>query len=286
MGKNTKKLNKKKNQQNIKVENQQVKELKALLRQQMQNMQYADALSTLAELIEKQCCEPEVIYQGAQAYFLIGDYERAAAWVENTLHFAPQHIGARLLLAKICLLEERIDDAMALYTFVLQNYPQGLTEAQREDIKEGADYTWRTDREWLVENYPLVANLWNEKEPQTMTVNEADLQNMNDKENAIEQGSNDTVLAEDIVKQVFGKDISLAEKIKLLNTFAGGYFVEKDFANAQLLLEKALEIDGHHTKTLANLAILSKNQGDVDKALAYVTKMPEVDFAILQTIME
>lgn len=285
MGKNIKKLNKKKNQQNIKAENQQIKELKAALMQQMQDMKYADALSTLSELLEKQCYDPDMIYQGAQAYFLIGDYERAASWVDNTLHFAPQHIGARLLLAKICLLEERTDDAMALYTFVLQNYPQGVSEAQREDIKEGADYTWRTDREWLLENYPLVANLCNVKEPQIVPVNNVNPQNMDDKVESSEQGNDETASAEDIVKQVLGKDISLTEKVKLLNTFAGGYFVGKDFANAQLLLEKALAIDNHHSKTLANLAILAKMQGDVDKALAYVAKMPETDFLLLQQLI-
>jgi len=275
MGKNSKKLNKKKTQQNIKAENQQIKELKAALMQQMQDMKYADALSTLSGLLEKQCYDPDMIYQGAQAYFLIGDYERAASWVENTLHFAPQHVGARLLLAKICLLEERTDDAMALYTFVLQNYSQGLTEAQREDIKEGADYTWRTDKEWLLENYPLVAALWKGKEPQ----------NIAGKAEAEEQGNGDIASAEDMVKQVLEQDISLVEKVKLLNKFAGSYFVEKDFVHAQFVLEKALEMDSHHPKTLANLAILAKVQGDVDKALAYVAKMPETDFLLLQQLI-
>ncbi|WP_026766470.1 CDC27 family protein [Selenomonas ruminantium] len=286
MGKNSKKMNKKKNQQKSKLENQQIQELKAQLTQQMDDMQYADALSTLAELIEKQCYDPEVIFQGAQAYFLIGDYERGIAWIDNTLHFAPEHIGARLLLAKICLLEERIDDAMALYTFVLQNYPQRLTDAEREDIKEGADYTWRTDREWLVENYPLVAELWNEKEPQPVPINDSNLKPMEDKAETVEQGNNDTAAAEDIIKQVFAKDASLTEKVKLLNKFAGGYFIARDFANAQLLLEKALEIDSYYTKTLANLAVLSKVQGDVDKALAYAAEMPEVDFVLLQALVE
>ncbi len=277
MGKASKKLNKKKNQSMVQAETKHINALKDKLNQQVRDMSYADALDTLAELIGKKCYETDIIYQGAQIYFQMGDYERAASWVNNTLHYAPQHLEARLLLAKICVLEDRLDDAMALYSFVLQNYQAVLTDKHYEEIKEGTDYTWRTDQAWLLENYPLVANLWNEKGPQKL---------VKGKPESTEQGSNDDVSVADIVKQVFGKEVSLAEKVQMLNKFAGGYFVAKDFANTQLLLEKALEIDSHNTKTLTNLAILAKMQGDMDKALAYVARMPEVDFVILQKIME
>ena len=53
MGKASKKLNKKKQQQNVKVENKQIEELKAKLDKQIQDMSYAAALETLAELVEK-----------------------------------------------------------------------------------------------------------------------------------------------------------------------------------------------------------------------------------------
>ncbi len=259
MGKNNKKVNR----------NHQTEELKMKMNQQMNDMLYADALSTLSELIDKNCYEPDVIYQGAKAYFLIGDYERAAAWVNNTLQYDSQHIEARLLLAKICLLEERIDDAMAIYTFVLQNNYLNLTDVQREEIKDGADYTWRTDGEWLITQYPLVANLCSNK-----GIEQAASQNAEE----------DSV--EDIMQQVLGKDISLAEKIKLLNSFAGGYFVSHDFDTARLLLEKALEIDGYNKHTLTNLAVLAKMQGNADKALAYVAQIPETDFVVLKNIMD
>ncbi len=120
------------------------------------------------------------------------------------------------------------------------------------------------------------ANLWNEKEPQKLEAGKSE---------STEQGNNDTASVAKIVQQVFAKETSLTEKVQMLNKFAGGYFVAKDFANAQLLLEKALEIDSHHLQTLTNLAILAKVQGDGDKALAYVAKMQEVDFVLLQRIM-
>lgn len=264
------------NQENMNAESLRIKELKVKMMQQMNDMSYADALSTMSELIAKKCYEPDVIYQGAKAYFLIGDYNRAADWVNNTLHYDSQHIDARLLLAKICLLEDRTDDAMALYTYVLQNYPQKLTNEQREEIKEGAYYTWRTDGDWLSDQYPLVADLCSEQEAQN-TENNGEQTN---------QGNGEVDSVEDIVKQVLAHDTSLTEQIKLLNRFAGGYFVSRDFSAAQLLLEKALEIDGYDKQTLTNLAVLAKMQGNVDKALAYAAQIPECDFVLLRNIME
>lgn len=275
MGKNSKKVNKKKNQQIVKAENKQLMALKEKLTSQIGTMSYATALDTLAELIDKKCYEPEVIYQGAQLYFLMGDYERAASWVNNTLHYAPQHLEARLLLAKICLLEDRTDDAMLLYTFILEHYSSVLTAKQQEDIKEGADYTWRTDRDWLSENYPLVAALWSEKK-------ETNFDEVQDTRRATEN----TDSVKEIIRQVLAKDLSLAGKIKLLNSFAGGYFVNRDFQSAQILLEKALSLDEYYACTLKNLAVLSKLQGDTEKALTYVAKIPQTDFILLKDLME
>lgn len=273
MGKASKKLNKKKQQQNVKVENKQIEELKAKLDKQIQDMSYAAALETLAELVEKKCIEPDVIFKGAQVYFLMGDYERAAGWVNNTLHYAPQHLAARLLLAKICVLEDRLDDAMAVYTFVLQNYQTILTEQQREEIKEGTDYTWRTDREWLLENYPLVAKLWDEKSTQQPVVGPEPT------ENAVES-------VETIIQEITGKNISLLEKIRMLNTFAGGYLVAHELSAAQKLLEKALSCDEYDRQTLTNLAILYKIKGEREQALKIAAKIPQTDFGLLYQLME
>ena len=258
------------------TESKDIAELKMKLANQMEGLSYAEALETLAELIGKNCYEPQVLYQGAQAYFYLGDYDRAASWVENTLHYAPQHVAARLLLAKICLLEDRAEDAMALYTFVLSNYGDLLSRDDLEQIKEGADYTWRTDRQWLADKYPLVANLWkkqNEVEEQDKT------------ENSLSSNT-DMPSAGSIVEEIMGKDVSLLVKVNLFNAFAGSYLIAQDYSSAEELLAKALELDTYHKQTLTNMAVLFKMQGNEEKALACAAKLPQTDFMLLKLLMD
>ena len=258
------------------TENKELTELKLKLTSQINDMSYEDALETLAELIGKNCYEPQVLYQGAQAYFYLGDYERAASWVNNTLHYAPHHMEARLLLAKICLLEDRVDDAMELYTFVLSNYGEALSKDALEQIKEGADYTWRTDRQWLADKYPLVANLWKK---QTMTEEQRNAEMPISSESEMPSAGS-------IVEQIMGKNASMLAKINLFNAFAGSYLIAHDYAAAEELLTKALEIDTYHQQTLINMAVLAKIQGNEEKALACAAKVPQTDFRLLKLLMD
>ena len=278
MGKMSKKNKKKQTvlQEKQVTENKELTELKLKLTSQMDGLYYAEALETLAELLGKKCYEPQVLYQGAQAYFYLGDYERAASWVENTLYYAPQHVEARLLLAKICLLEDRIEDAMALYTFVLRNSGDSLSRNDLEQIKEGADYTWRTDRQWLADKYPLVANLW-EKQNEEKEQEKAEI---------AASPNVDMPAAGSIVEQIMGKDASLLAKINLFNAFAGSYLLARDYAATEELLAKALELDAYHQQTLINMAVLFKMQGDQEKALACAAKLPQTDFRLLKLLLD
>ncbi len=271
---NSKKLTE--GQVNRAAESKELVELKLKLANQINNMSYAEALETLAELIGKKCYEPQVLYQGAQAYFYLGDYERAATWVNNTLHYAPQHVEARLLLAKICLLEDRVDDAMELYTFVLRNNGTSLSRDDFEEIKEGADYTWRTDRQWLADKYPLIANLW-EKQIETEDLKKAETLTGSDM-NKPSAGS--------IVEQIMEKNVSMQDKINLLNAFAGSYLIARDYTATEELLAKALDLDAYHQQTLINMAVLAKMQGNVKKALTFAAKLPQTDFKLLKLLMD
>ena len=278
MGKSGKKNKQNKNQQTVlqKKQMQESKELAVLklkLTSQIDDMSYAEALETLAKLIEKKCYDPEVLYQGAQAYFYLGDYERAASWVNNTLHYAPQHVEARLLLAKICLLEDRSEDAMELYTFVLRNNGESLSKGDLEQIKEGVDYTWRTDRQWLEDKYPLVASLWKK---QTDKHQKAEISMTSETE---------MPSADNLIEQIMVKDASLLVKINLFNAFAGSYLIARDYAAAEELLVKALELDAYHQQTLINMAVLAKMQGNEEKALTFAAKLPQTDFRLLNLLM-
>ena len=103
------------------------------MRRQMKNGEYAPALETLVKIIKQKKIKPEFLYDGAYAYFKLGDYERATEWVNNTLTYAPGDIPARLLLAQICLLEHRIDESLAIFEFVLAN---GRDKLKSDDLNE------------------------------------------------------------------------------------------------------------------------------------------------------
>ena len=165
---------------------------------------------------------------------------------------------------------------MALYTFVLRNSGDSLSRNDLEQIKEGADYTWRTDRQWLTDKYPLVANLWekqNEEEEQ-------------EKAEITASPNADMPAAGSIVEEIMGKDASLLAKINLFNAFAGSYLLARDYAAAEELLAKALELDAYHQQTLTNMAVLLKMQGDEEKALACAAKLPQTDFRLLKLLLD
>lgn len=291
MGKVSKRLNKKKSQQQKKAESQHVQELREQLTRRIDEMDYDAALETLASLIENKCYDPHVIYQGAQLYFLMGDYERAAAWVNNTLHYAPNHIKARLLLARLCLLEDRTDEAMSLYEFVLKNYGDSMQVADKEDIKDAADYIWRTESEWLKENYSLVASLWKDKSIQQVKQSISKTHTMLIEPVNVEQNER-TVTAGDkadddvrkIITDVMRKKIALREKVRILNSFAGGMFFEQDFSGAILLLEEALKLDMRDEVTLRNIAVAEKERGNRQKAMEYAAQLPYMDFVLLKAL--
>ena len=132
MGKSSRKMNKKINRQQVKAENKEMTALQTKLAQQYEAMDYDGALETITELMGKKCYEPEIMFKAAQIFFLQGDYKRSASWVTNTLQYNSGHVGARLLLARICLLEDRNDDAMAIYDVILQRGASSLTPEQQE----------------------------------------------------------------------------------------------------------------------------------------------------------
>ncbi|TYZ24156.1 alpha-1,2-fucosyltransferase [Selenomonas ruminis] len=125
----------KKNQVDIKQH--EFQGLKQKLKNEIAAKHYADSLEVLAQLIGEGCRDAEIMYWGAVAYFYLGDYTRAASWIENTLTFAPGHIEVRLLLARLCMIQDRFDDAEAILDSL--NEMQNLTEAQRQEYEQVAE---------------------------------------------------------------------------------------------------------------------------------------------------
>ena len=276
MGKSSRKMNKKINRQQVKAENKEMIALQTKLAQQYEAMDYDGALETIAELMGKKCYEPEIMFKAAQIFFLQGDYKRSASWVTNTLQYNSGHVDARLLLARICLLEDRNDDAMAIYDVILQRGASSLTPEQQDDIKEATDYIVRTDGAWLQDNYPLVANLVMETGRNEKAMKPQEMQ---------ESVVSAAVETDKVMTDIMQSPVSLREKIAMLNAYAGGCFVASDYEGAMKFLQKAEELDAHDNMTLRNLAMLAKEMGQQEKALAYAGRMNGTDFVLLKQLL-
>lgn len=296
------------------------------IKQQMAAADYGGALETLAASISAEVYDAGCMYEGACAYFMLGDYTRAAQWVQNTLQYAPDHAAARLLLARICILEDRVEDGLAIFEFVLAHEAAQLTQQQREDMEDILAYYGKSEAS-LVRKYPHVAAFLHvEAEEDAETVDEApsaavalaaeagetavltaiETENVPATQPVAEAGSAaqpaaeempeasgrtkaapeaaDTAAAEHQLTEILASQAGVAQKVHMLNAFAGGFFVARDYELAQRYLSEALQLDTASAETLRNLAVLAHVQGDDDRALKFASALPETDFLLLAAL--
>ena len=143
MSKSSRKLNKKK-EKAAKVETRRRDAgLREQMREQMEAGEYAEALGSLAELVKDNSYDPDLLYDGAYSYFMVGDYERATRWVDMVMDLAPYHIPARILLARLCILNEREEGALALADALLDKNRAMLTEDQAQDLNDILEYYYK-----------------------------------------------------------------------------------------------------------------------------------------------
>ena len=270
-----------------------VDETKRKLVVQMANEEYGEALGTVAAMIEQGIEDPDAFYDASYAYFMSGDYERATQWVDNTLRLAPQHLGARILLARICFLEERTSDGLAIAEFVLKNYEAALSAEEREELSEVLDYYGTTKEEELRANYPAIARflaLDGAAEPQAQPptfqplapqVQRVEAQ---PQQSAAGDGASDEAEAMRLARDILAKDVALSEKIRLLNSFAAGFFLAGSFPASKVLLKQALRLDAHDVTTLSNMGYTLVALGERDTALELASMMKAPDFALLAAI--
>lgn len=157
MGKAARKMKKKQEQAERAEMRQENAHWEAVLADQMAAGEYTAAIETLAKLIHGNDVKPEFMYDAAYAYFMVGDYERAGAWINNTLSFAPGHISVRILLARLLMIQGRSDDGLAVLEFVLEKSGDSLTAAQRKEIEEALAFGGDVDREKARRDYPRIA---------------------------------------------------------------------------------------------------------------------------------
>ena len=279
------------------------------MRRQMKNGEYAPALETLVKIIKQKKIKPEFLYDGAYAYFKLGDYERATEWVNNTLTYAPGDIPARLLLAQICLLEHRIDESLAIFEFVLANGRDKLKSDDLNEIRNSATNLLQQDGEKAREDYPELAALCDiaeHTEPVKSNENRNEepaleapketvpiLQALKQKIAAAESGKSAVTeepaaagLVEEArhkVQEIHQQSLPMQEQVRLLNVFAGSYYFQSEFAAAKVFLDAALEI-GQDDAALRNMALLQHDMGNTEIAVQLASKMQVADFMLLREL--
>ncbi len=360
-----------------------IAELEQKIRSQMEDEQYAEVLESLAELVtltKTKDAKPEFLYDGAYSYFMLGDYERAASWVDNVLTFDSGNIPARILLARICILEDRVDDGLAIFDFVLKNASGRLSDDEKDEIEDMISYYMRRDEDKIRKQYPNIASFFDTDKKPAITTDEPAIKkdsvcNEPKQDNGVQNGSakdilkalrekvignkaevtgnsepkatkapqkeskesennareilqalRDKVLKHDTPKEelsgpqeksavstsftpsqpqkpveqvqnptddseqrkrdVLAKKISIHEKIRLLNAFAGSYYYQGNPAAAKNLLIAALELDSCDMTTLTNMAWTLIDMGEHEKALKLATQAQITDFSLIRILRE
>ena len=269
-------------------------ELKRELVGQMEDEEYAEALGTVAAMIEKGIRDADAFYDAAYSYFMSGDYERATQWVDNTLRLAPEHVKARILLARICLLQDRASDGLAIFEFVLKNYAAALSAEDREDLSEVLDYYGMTKEDEIRAGYPAIAKFLQLDgaasaaqpeafQPLAQQVQRIETQPVQPTQPAGQEADDEAEVLR-LVQEILGKDVAVLEKVRLLNSFAGGFFLAGSFAAAKSLLKQALVLDAHDEMTLKNMGYTLAALGERDTALELASMMQRPDFGLLSVI--
>ena len=317
MGKTSRKMAKKQEKHKVRENQQAMEAVKETFQQLFAEEKYDEALNTLAELIQGKCYDAELFYQGAFCYFMLGDYQRAGEWINNTLAYDANHIEARILLARLCILEEREEDGLKIFEFILAHWGGELSEETKEGMEEILAYYGRNEPEKLQKQYPQIAlflglasDEQTEKKPhmvvQTLSLGSEEA-NQAEEETSLTAlkkrllAAADEVAEESVVpdqpttpepmaaaeqqkQDVLGKDIAMIEKIKLLNAFAGVQYYAGAYDAAVYLLQAACALDGQQADTLRNLCFAAAAMGRKEEALAYAAKLPMADFAVLDKL--
>lgn len=89
---------------------------------------------------------------------------------------------------------------------------------------------------------------------------------------------------EGTIASIASKGISLREKVRLLNVFAGACYQNGDYQYAFDLLSAALQLDCADGATLKNIAYTCLSAGEQEQALEYAAKLPVIDFGLLYAL--
>ena len=100
----------------------------------------------------------------------------------------------------------------------------------------------------------------------------------------VQQNDAEKVDVSDTLTKIAAKEISLVEKVRLINVFAGVCYKQGDYQSAFDLLSAALELDGQDAATLKNIAYTCLSAGEQEQAMSFAAKLSVVDFALLYAL--
>ncbi len=281
MGKRSRKIKRSQQSQKDNEIRQETKIMKAEITELLAKEKYVEVIEELAKMIQAKCYDADTMYAGAFSYFMLGDYQRASAWVNNTLTYDAKNVNARVLLARLCFLENRVTDGLAICNFIMQYYSNNLNDEQQHDLEDLVSMYIDDDR---VDKtiYPYLLNMIND-DATVDTTEEAAASPL-----AKEEAADSKIIALDIAKakcqEIMQQQLALTDKVKLLNSFAASFYLDKDFASAELLLAEALRIDTKNDATLRNMVMTQLRLGNNKKAQEFVVSMTMPNFILLEKL--
>lgn len=368
------------NKNRMKKRNNQAKQVLSGLKHDMQQLMeaedYTAAMDVMAEMAAHKQMDGEIMYWGAQCYFFTGDFERAEKWVNNALNNGYNSGGLKMLLATLCMSEERNEDAFKLCEVVLTEGIEGMSKQDQEIFDNFMDnISYGYDE--LVSEHPKINEYLQKKQadneanspvsklkqilkdkeveeakPQQVDIQEEvktepeeapsedkaqaalarlrqllsknkdqgveennevqkpvesaiisetvqekeeitpEIQQVEEPQPIVEEYDNvqqnevEKVDVSDTLAKIVAKEISLVEKVRLINVFAGVCYQQGDYQSAFDLLSAALELDGQDVATLKNIAYTCLSAGEQEQAMSFAAKLPVVDFALLYVLKQ
>lgn len=149
---------------NAKVDPQKMDEAIKRMYQFKEEGKYEDALVAVIDLFNMGCIKTDIIFEPADIYYLIGDYDRAIVWGQKTLSFDKNHIKAILLLGNIYAIQNKVPDCLEMIEKALKACKGAPTEEVRETADELLDYLESDyDEASVRERYPAIRRFLDDK---------------------------------------------------------------------------------------------------------------------------
>lgn len=176
------------------------------------------------------------------------------------------------------MLEDCVDDVMAEYENVLEIGGNKLEAKDIEDIYSiGIGYAGQKGGQIDASSYPEIAKLIG----QTGKTDSMIESNPDGITTDVREENEDPAT---LCHKILVENKPLAYKLKMLNTFAGGYHLSGQLHAVENLLEVALKFDSANEITLRNMAVVQIGLGCKKKAEKIVAEMRIPDFVLIKML--